>query len=117
MSANVMANFAPLDELVQVIYQGMEKFVVLSDVSDDKWNVHLGLTGPEGRWWRGSWRASDVLGIVGKTASDTLLESFAEKLAESIMQGELFVEEGERYKVIRLVSFVFSQPMWRPSFS
>ncbi|KAJ7039176.1 hypothetical protein C8F04DRAFT_1087403 [Mycena alexandri] len=98
MSANVMANFAPLDELVQVIYQGMEKFVVLSDVSDDKWNVHLGLTGPEGRWWRGSWRASDVLGIVGKTASDTLLASFAEKLAESIAQGELFVEEGQRYK-------------------
>ncbi|KAJ7188559.1 hypothetical protein C8R46DRAFT_1055077 [Mycena filopes] len=90
MSTDVMANFMLLDELVQVIYQGMNKFVVLSDVADDKWN---------GRWWRGSWRAADVLAIVGKTASDKLLESFAEKLAESIVQGELFVEEGERYKL------------------
>ncbi|KAJ7078832.1 hypothetical protein B0H15DRAFT_859436 [Mycena belliarum] len=99
MSANVMINFGPLDELVQVIYQGMDKFVLLSDVTGDKWNVHLGLTGPEGRWWRGKWRAADVLAIVGKSASDTLLESFAEKLAETIVQGELHVEEGERYKL------------------
>ncbi|KAJ7209638.1 hypothetical protein GGX14DRAFT_363994 [Mycena pura] len=100
MPDNVMANFGALDELVQVIYQGMDKFVVLSDVSDDKWNIHLGLTGSEGRWWRGSWRAVDILAIVGKTASDTLLESFAERLAEAIVQGELHVETGERYKVI-----------------
>ncbi|KAJ6593620.1 hypothetical protein B0H19DRAFT_1091210 [Mycena capillaripes] len=98
MSTDVMANFGALDELVQVIYQGMEKYVVLSSV-DDKWNIHLGLTGPEGRWWRGSWGAADVRAIVGKSASDTLLESFAEKLAESIVQGELYVEEGERYKL------------------
>ena len=99
MSTDVMANFGALDELVQVIYQGMDKFVLLSDITD-KWNIHLGLTGPEGRWWRGSWSAADVRAIVGKSASDTLLESFAEKLAESIVQGELYVEEGERYKVI-----------------
>ncbi|KAJ7124992.1 hypothetical protein C8R44DRAFT_840229 [Mycena epipterygia] len=98
-ASNVMANFGVLDELVQVIYQGMDKFVLLSDVADDKWNIHLGLAGPEGRWWRGSWRAADVLAIVGKASSDTLLESFAEKLAESIVQGELHVEEGERYKL------------------
>ncbi|KAJ7497042.1 hypothetical protein FB451DRAFT_1209834 [Mycena latifolia] len=99
MSSNVIANFAPLDELVQVIYQGLDKFVVLSDVTGDKWNIHLGLTGPEGRWWRGSWREADVLAIVGKSASDTLLESFALKLAETIVQGELHIEEGERYKL------------------
>ncbi|KAJ7502858.1 hypothetical protein B0H11DRAFT_1711981 [Mycena galericulata] len=99
MSTNVMANFGALDEMVQVIYQGMDKFVVLSDVTDDKWNIHLGCTGPEGRWWRGSWRAADVLAIVGKSSSDTLLESFAEKLAETIVQGELHVEKGDRYKL------------------
>ncbi|KAJ7128962.1 hypothetical protein C8R43DRAFT_1026582 [Mycena crocata] len=98
MSTDVMANFGALDELIQVIYQGMDKFVVLSDVSD-KWNIHLGLTGPEGRWWYGSWREADVLAIVGKTSSDILLESFAEKLADAIVQGELYVEEGERYKL------------------
>ncbi|KAK7057460.1 hypothetical protein R3P38DRAFT_2841111 [Favolaschia claudopus] len=98
MSSDVMANFGALDELIQVIYQGMDKFVVISDVAD-KWNIHLGLTGAEGRWWRGGWGATDVRAIVGKSASDTLLESFAEKLAESIVQGELYVEEGERYKL------------------
>lgn len=77
----------------------MDKFVILSDVAD-RWNIHLGLTGPEGRWWRGAWSAADVRAIVGKSASDTLLESFAGKLAESIVLGELYVEEGERYKVI-----------------
>ncbi|KAJ7690672.1 hypothetical protein B0H17DRAFT_1064416 [Mycena rosella] len=99
MSTNVMANFIALDELVQVIYQGMDKFVVLSDVTEDKWNIHLGLTGPEGRWWSGSWRAADVLAIVGKSSSDNLFESFAGKLADTIVQGELHVEDGERYKL------------------
>ncbi|KAF7375923.1 hypothetical protein MSAN_00006700 [Mycena sanguinolenta] len=99
MATDVMSCFYALDELVQVIYQGMEKFVVLSDISD-KWNIHLGQTGPEGRWWCGSWSAADVRGIVGKSASETLLESFAGKLAESIVDGELFVAvEGERYKL------------------
>jgi hypothetical protein len=112
MSTDVMANFGVLDELVQVIYQGMEKFVVLSTVTD-KWNIHLGLTGPEGRWWHGSWSAADVRTIIGKSASDTLLESFAERLAESVVQGELYVEEGERYKVICSCLFAFLQPMWR----
>ncbi|KAJ7718027.1 hypothetical protein DFH07DRAFT_860805 [Mycena maculata] len=101
MSTNVMANFGVLDELVQVIYQGMDKFVILSSTDDDNWNIHLGLSGPEGRWWRGSWREADVLAIVGKSSSDILLESFAEKLASSIVHGELYVEmeEGERYKL------------------
>ncbi|KAF8170296.1 hypothetical protein K438DRAFT_1729896 [Mycena galopus ATCC 62051] len=94
----VMDSFSVLDELVQVIYQGMDKFVLLSEVSD-RWIIHVGMTG-SGRWWHGSWSPADVRAIVGKSASDTLLESFAGKLAESIVDGELFVEVGERYKVI-----------------
>ncbi|KAJ6497807.1 hypothetical protein C8R45DRAFT_984302 [Mycena sanguinolenta] len=99
MATDIMSCFYALDELIQVIYQGMDKFVILSDVAD-KWNIHLGQTGPEGRWWSGSWSAADVRAIVGKSASETLVESFAGKLAESIVDGELSVTvEGERYKL------------------
>ncbi|KAJ6602209.1 hypothetical protein B0H10DRAFT_2081338 [Mycena sp. CBHHK59/15] len=83
MSSNFFAKFACLDELVQVIYQGMNKFVVLSDVSDDNWTIHL----------------ADILAIVGSKSSDTLLEAFAQKLANSIVHGELHVEEGAQYKL------------------
>ncbi|KAJ7072561.1 nucleotide-diphospho-sugar transferase [Mycena amicta] len=96
MSSNVMANFAALDELVQVIYQGMDKFVLLSDVASDRWTVHLGLTGTDARWWQGSWAESEVLGILGSKAGDQLLTSFADKLAESIVQGELHIETDAR---------------------
>ncbi|KAJ7647553.1 hypothetical protein FB45DRAFT_893744 [Roridomyces roridus] len=99
MPANVIANFGVLDELVQVIYQGMDKFVLLSDVSNGKWNVHLGLTGSEGRWWSGSWRDVEVFAFLGKSATDTLVESFAKQLANAIIEGELYVEKGERYQL------------------
>lgn len=63
MTSDVLANFTCLDELTQVIYQSVHRFVALSSVSDT-WTVHLGLVGPEGRWWRGSWSTSDILKIV-----------------------------------------------------
>jgi len=91
MSTDVLLNFGCLDELIQVIYQGMERFVILSSVSEEKWTIHLGLSGSEGRWWRGSWTEADILRIVGSKSSDKLLETFAEKIAESIVQGELCV--------------------------
>ncbi|KAH0589191.1 hypothetical protein J132_10943 [Termitomyces sp. J132] len=90
MSSDVLANFICLDELTQVIYQGVYRFVVLSTVSD-QWTIHLGLSGPEGRWWRGSWAKTDILEIVGSKSSDKLLEAFAERLAETFIQGELYV--------------------------
>ena len=52
--------FADLDELVQLIYQGPSKFVVLSAVNDAGWTVHLGLTNAGGRWWQGTWTEKDV---------------------------------------------------------
>ena len=58
--SDVLANFSCLDELTQVIYQSIYKFVVLSTVSDDKWNIHLGLSGVHGRWWQGSWGEEDI---------------------------------------------------------
>lgn len=54
------SHFAALDELVQLIYQGPLKFVVLSSVNDAGWTVHLGLTGISGRWWKGTWTEKDV---------------------------------------------------------
>lgn len=57
---DIVSCFACLDELIQVIYQGSSRFVLLSAVNETKWTVHLGLTGPEGRWWRGSWNEQDM---------------------------------------------------------
>ncbi|KAF8070369.1 G-protein alpha subunit-domain-containing protein [Lyophyllum atratum] len=91
------ANFACLDELTQVIYQGVCRFVILSTVSD-QWVIHLGLAGPEGRWWRGGWTKADILQIVGSKSSDKVLEAFAEKLAETFVQGELYIGDWSTVK-------------------
>lgn len=61
---DILTNFSALDELIQVIYQGAQKFVVISTVNDVSWTLHLGLTGLEGRWWRGRWTEKDVRDFV-----------------------------------------------------
>ena len=61
---SALSHFGSLDELIQVIYQGLVKFVVLSNVDDDKWTVLLGLVGQEGRWWQGMWSGNDIMQIV-----------------------------------------------------
>ncbi|KAF4620980.1 hypothetical protein D9613_000343 [Agrocybe pediades] len=88
-----LANFGCLDELTQVIYQGVYKFVVLSTVANDKWNIYLGLSGSEGRWWRGYWTEKDVQMIFGPKTSDKLLETFAENLAQAFIQGEICISD------------------------
>jgi len=67
--------------------------VVLSTVSQDEWHVHLGLAGSEGRWWHGRWNNEDIHRIFGAASSDKLLESFAEKLADAFIQGELCISD------------------------
>ena len=52
--------FSALDEMIQIVYQGSVKFVLMSRVDYTSWTVHLGLSGPEGRWWRGKWTDEDV---------------------------------------------------------
>ncbi|KAF8973196.1 hypothetical protein BDZ97DRAFT_1780015 [Flammula alnicola] len=91
--SDVLSHFSCLDELTQVIYQGICKFVVLSTVSDDKWHVHVGLAGLQGRWWHGFWIEEDVHRLFGSKSSDKLLESFAEKLAEVFIQGEISISD------------------------
>ncbi|KAH8119641.1 hypothetical protein DFH11DRAFT_458918 [Phellopilus nigrolimitatus] len=100
--------FGPLDDLIQVIYQGTHRFVLLSKVDFDAavpgWDVHLGLA-DAGRWWRGRWEEKDVVGFVGADVSETLLETFADNLAGTVTQGDLFIgdwsaEKGADIKII-----------------
>ncbi|PBK81918.1 hypothetical protein ARMGADRAFT_1090840 [Armillaria gallica] len=95
------ANFSCLDELIQVVYQDVNRFVVLSNVSSTEWTIHLGLTG-EGRWWRGRWQDADLTKLVGSNPSDFLLETFAEKLADSILKGDLYITNLDTEKDISL---------------
>ncbi|KAH8827967.1 hypothetical protein DL96DRAFT_1130058 [Flagelloscypha sp. PMI_526] len=90
MSTDVFANFSALDELIQVIYQGVEVFTVLSNVSDidNCWSIHLS---SNGRWWKGYWTPRNVLDIIGSSPSSSLLEQFAEKLSETFIQGQICV--------------------------
>lgn len=105
--ADVLSHFSVLDELIQLIYQGAEKFVVLSAADDDSWTVHVGLSSSDdGRWWKGSWQEKDVrkfvvcflldvfvspaeLFVQGQKTSSIVLESFAERLAQTFVQGDL----------------------------
>ncbi|KDR75292.1 hypothetical protein GALMADRAFT_140817 [Galerina marginata CBS 339.88] len=103
--SDILSNFSCLDELTQVIYQSIFKFAVLSTVSDDKWNIYIGLSGPQGRWWRGFWAEEDIhrifvclLHMQGSKSSDKLLESFAEKLAEAFIQGEMCISDWDPEK-------------------
>ena len=61
MTSDVLSHFGALDELIQIIYEGVERFVLLSNVDEASWTIHLGLQGPEGRWWRGRWLEKDIL--------------------------------------------------------
>ncbi|KAK7045702.1 hypothetical protein VNI00_007535 [Paramarasmius palmivorus] len=87
---STLSHFSCLDELIQVIYQSLNRFVLISSVDEERWMVRLGLTS-EGRWWTGSWNEADILSIIGSKPSTTLLEKFAQKLAESVIQGEIYV--------------------------
>lgn len=102
--------FSALDELIQIIYQGSAKFVLLSRVDYTSWTVHLGLSGPEGRWWRGKWADEDVKAITvslgrrstrsqvtqlantqGPKPTEDMLEAFGERLANTIVTTNLII--------------------------
>ena len=98
--------------LIQVIYQGSARFVIISSVDDASWTVHVGLTGDEGRWWRGRWVEKDVKkqfvsirgmlapgmalrpygtrSLQGSGVSSFLLESAVEKMAATPRPKALF---------------------------
>ncbi|KAG2037043.1 hypothetical protein BDR03DRAFT_864781 [Suillus americanus] len=93
MSTNVLSYFGVLDELIQVVYQGFDRFVVLSQVTESAWSIYLGLKGPEGRWWRGSWSTKHIINITNGVQSDQVLENFAEKLRTAFVNGDLTIGE------------------------
>lgn len=56
---DMVSHFGAVDELIQLIYQGANKFVLISAVDSVGWTLHLGLTGA-GRWWKGKWTEKDI---------------------------------------------------------
>ncbi|KZT18712.1 hypothetical protein NEOLEDRAFT_1143001 [Neolentinus lepideus HHB14362 ss-1] len=96
---NLLSHLAILDDLIQVIYQGHLKFVVLSASDDDAWTIHVGLTSrtKEGRWWMGQWR-QDVEKIVGVTTSSNLMEMFAQKLKDAFTKGDMVIGNWDQNK-------------------
>ncbi|KAI0645481.1 hypothetical protein C8Q79DRAFT_910074 [Trametes meyenii] len=89
--SDAISHFTPLDELIQVIYQGSARFVIISSVDDTSWNIHAGHAGDEGRWWCGRWTDKDVRDAVGARVSGFLLDSFVEKLADTFVKGEISI--------------------------
>ncbi|KAA1472932.1 hypothetical protein DENSPDRAFT_872498 [Dentipellis sp. KUC8613] len=93
---SLLDHFSPLDELIQLIYQGSSRFVLLShvDLSRDEpaWRVRMGLA-REGLWWQGRWTEADVLEKTGNKATPEVLEAFAERLAETVIKGDLQIED------------------------
>lgn len=65
---SLLENFSALDELIQVLYEGASRFVLISHLTgvdsgtDVKWNIYLGLNevGKGARWWMGWWTEEDV---------------------------------------------------------
>ncbi|KAF5345324.1 hypothetical protein D9758_008483 [Tetrapyrgos nigripes] len=108
--ASPLESFGCLDELIQIIYQSVHRFVLLSNVTEEEWTVHLGLSGSEGRWWRGVWKDKDVFETIGSISKATgkLLEGFAQKLADCVVNGDIFISDwssapGAQIKVKRPV--------------
>lgn len=87
---SLLDNFAVLDEVLQLVYQGSSRFVVLSHVRDDAWLLHAGLA-REGRWWRGKWTENDILHFVGKKSTPDILEMFADRLLSTFTKKELSI--------------------------
>jgi len=83
--------FSALDELIQIVYQGSAKFVLMSRIDYASWTVHLGLSGSEGRWWRGKWTDEDVKAITGPKPTEAILEVFGERLANTIVSTDLMI--------------------------
>lgn len=67
--SDIFSNFSALDELIQIIYQSIYKFVAVSLVKDDNWTIYLGLSDSDGRWWKGSWTEKDVHDILVSCSS------------------------------------------------
>ncbi|KAJ4483701.1 hypothetical protein J3R30DRAFT_1819790 [Lentinula aciculospora] len=86
-----LTHFSCLDDVIQVIYHLNRQLFLLSKLQDNAWVLHIGLLGPDSRWWRGTWDEHDIFAATGsKASSDDYLE-MSERLLEYIKQGELYL--------------------------
>ncbi|KAL1747083.1 hypothetical protein HDZ31DRAFT_80777 [Schizophyllum fasciatum] len=88
---DIFSNFSCLDDVIQVIHQGTDKFVLTSTVTKDSWDIHISLEGRRGRWWEGQWQEADVTKIVGTKAAAKMFNTFSNKLRESIVKGDICI--------------------------
>ncbi|KAF5388768.1 hypothetical protein D9757_005632 [Collybiopsis confluens] len=88
--SSTLDDFSCLDDLITPVYHKNNRLVLLSNIKKNQWELHLGLKGPEGRWWRGEWEEADVWAFTGSKASSDAREA-AEKLVESIIKEELYI--------------------------
>ena len=72
--SDAVSAFSSLDELIQVIYQGSSRFVVLSHTDDMHWKVRLGLSDSSGRWWEGRWSEKEIRKAAVRPSSRLLAE-------------------------------------------
>jgi hypothetical protein len=82
-----LGEFIVLDQLIQLIYIGPSRFVFLTTLESTykHWDVHLGLSGAEGRWWRGRWTIQDVHQVAVSKSSRTTPElSLRQRLTPSL---------------------------------
>ena len=92
----ISTHFGCLDELAQVIYQSMYRFVVLSSVTVDEWIIHVGLADSQGRWWKGRWSQDDVERILVKLYRYVTLCSLVQLNARDQKQGRNFLNPLQR---------------------
>jgi len=87
--SDVVSSFSSLDELIQVIYQGSSRFVVISSIDETSWKVRLGLSDSNGRWWEGRWGEKEIRQAV--TTASCSGEALGDTLAAAFAQGEMYI--------------------------
>ena len=96
MSMSIFDAFGPLDDLVQVIYQGPYRFVLLSRVDFDAivpcWHVYVGLA-DKGRWWKGKWEEKDVHEFVVRGVSHS---SSGQEFVNMMLMFDFIVDLGQK---------------------
>ncbi|KAI0279532.1 hypothetical protein BGY98DRAFT_1186011 [Russula aff. rugulosa BPL654] len=110
-----LAALAPLHSLVQLVpssppatgstgsgHEDEENYILLTSLKPDAWLVHVGR--PDGRWWKGAWRVSDMEKLASGDMSSARIGAFAQRIARTIVQLEVAVaHEGVDFQNMKLV--------------
>ncbi|KZT65960.1 hypothetical protein DAEQUDRAFT_730879 [Daedalea quercina L-15889] len=87
--SDAVSSFSSLDELIQVMYQGSSRFVVISLIDETSWKVRLGLSDSDGRWWEGRWGEKEIRKAANAASSS--VERLGDALATAFAQGDMCV--------------------------